>query len=220
MLPSKGILCMGRSYRPVSVNYPCCANGATKKRPRRCACPFCRGFMLVVRFRNSGFGERLGHLNDRVMPILQRKLSMVASRMQHQLMRHLIAPPFPPPSDFGVWKSRAFREKWDVYVPELAASARSGSYSSHKWRFLRKVGRARPRTRGLREKWDVLVPEIAASAISGTYSSQNSRIPRDRLKGSPIMVFWAEECYAVEVHHEPIRIGHASNLRANPGYPE
>lgn len=191
-----------------------------KKKAKALRLPFLPGFMLVVRFRNSGVGERLGHMNDRVMPILQRKLSMVASRMQHQLMRHLIAPPFPPPSDFGVWKSRAFREKWDVYVPELAASARSGSYSSHKWRFLRKVGRARPRTRGLREKWDVLVPEIAASAISGTYSSQNSRIPRDRLKGSPIMVFWAEECYAVEVHHEPIRIGHASNLRANPGYPE
>lgn len=174
---------MGRSYRPVSVNYPCCANGATKKRPRRCACPFCRGFMLVVRFRNSGFGERLGHMNDRVMPILQRKLSMVAPRMQHQLMRHLIAPPFPPPSDFGVWKSRAFREKWDVYVPELAASARSGSYSSHNWRFLRKVGRTRPGNCGFREKWDVFVPELADSARSTQGVANHGFLGRGMLCG-------------------------------------
>lgn len=157
---------------------------------------FCLGFMLVVRFRNSGVGERLGHLNDRVMPILQRKLdggTTNAASIDASFDRSTI------PSTFrlrGMEKSRfprkvgrvrprtrSFREKWVVLVPQMALSAKSGSCTSQNSRIARKVGRTRPGNCSFRDKWDVFVPELADSARSTQGVANHGFLGRGMLCG-------------------------------------
>lgn len=106
--------------------------------------------MLVVRFRNSGVGERLGHLNDRVMPILQRKL------------------------DGGITNATSIDASFDIHSPGLHVRLAA----MVKLQILRQLGSFLPYPRKFCDGWAVFCPIPASVAIVGQFFAQFPQVLR------------------------------------------